>query len=96
MCKSQKSEVSPAEAAADDKRARFDALPSLEVSSEEVRDIPRGGGGYVNRLVRWLRSKQVLGSYKNNDMGWGGIVVTKRRSTPGTSANYPGRYTLRR
>jgi len=77
MCKSQKSEASPAEAAADDKRARFDALPFLEVSSEEVRDIPRGGGGYVNRLVRWLRSKQVLGSYKNNDMGWGGIVVNK-------------------
>jgi len=61
------------------KRARFDMLPSPEVSSAEVRHIPTTGGGYVGRLVEWLKSKNVLGkSYKNNDTGMDNIVINER------------------
>ena len=60
-----------------EKRARFDALPSPEVSSEAVRNIPVAGGGYVSRIVDWLKSKGVLGQYKNNETGWDNIVVCK-------------------
>jgi hypothetical protein len=79
MCEpqGQGAEAFPSELAVNDKRARFDALPSLELSSAEVRNIPRTGGDYVNRPVRWLRSKRVLGSYKNDDTGWGEIIVNK-------------------
>ena len=78
MCEPQKSEASPAEeAAVNDKRARFDALPSLEVSSEEVRAIPTAKGGYIDRIIQWLQPKQVLGSYKNNHTGWDDIIVNK-------------------
>ena len=58
-----------------EKRARFDALPSPEVSSEEVRNIPATGGGYVGRIVEWLKPKGVLGQYKNDETGWDNIVI---------------------
>jgi len=61
-----------------EKRAKFDALPSPEVSSVEVRNISAADGGYAGRIVQWLQSKDVLGkSYKNNDTGWGNIAVNK-------------------
>jgi len=59
-----------------EKRAKFDALTSPKVSSAEVRNIPTTGGGYVARLVEWLKPKSVFGSYKNNDTGWDNIVVS--------------------
>jgi len=76
MCKSQKSEASPAEAAADDKRARFDALPFLEVSSAAVRLIPRGKG-FVQGVIDWLKPRNVLGSHINYDTGWDNIILNR-------------------
>ena len=60
-----------------EKRARFDAMPSPEVSSDEVRNIPATGGGYVGRIVEWLKPKGVLGQYKNNETGWDNIVINR-------------------
>ena len=60
-----------------EKRARFDALPSPEVNSDEVRNIPATGGGYVGRIVEWLKPKGVLGQYKNNETGWDNIVINR-------------------
>ena len=60
-----------------EKRARFDALPSPEVSSEAVRNIPVAGGGYVSRIVDWLKSMGVLGQYKNDETGWDNIAVCR-------------------
>ena len=60
-----------------EKRARFDALPSPEVSSEAVRNIPHDGGGYIGRLVQWLQSKGVIGKYTNDETGWDNIVVNR-------------------
>jgi len=60
-----------------EKRAKFDALPSPEVSSDEVRNIPHGGGGYAERLVQWLQSKGVIGSYTNDETGWDNIIVSR-------------------
>jgi len=60
-----------------EKRAKFDALSSPEVSSEEVRHIPTIGGGYAGRLVDWLQSKGVIGSYKNDYTGMDNIAVNR-------------------
>ena len=60
-----------------EKRARFNALPSPEVNSDEVRNIPVTGGGYVGRIVEWLKSKGVLGQYKNDETGWDNIAVNR-------------------
>jgi hypothetical protein len=60
-----------------EKRARFDALPSQEVNSDEVRNIPATGGGYVGRIVEWLKPKGVLGQYKNDETGWDNIVINR-------------------
>jgi len=60
-----------------EKRARFDALPSPEVNSDEVRNIPHDGGGYVGRLVQWLQSKGVIGKYTNYETGWDNIIVNR-------------------
>jgi hypothetical protein len=60
-----------------EKRARFDALPSPEVSSDEVRNIPVTGRGYVGRIVEWLKPKGVLGQYKNDETGWDNIAVNR-------------------
>ena len=60
-----------------EKRARFDALPSPEVSSEAVRNIPRDESGYIGRLVQWLLSKGVIGKYTNDETGWDNIAVNK-------------------
>ncbi|MDR2592539.1 MAG: hypothetical protein LBC59_07015 [Chitinispirillales bacterium] len=65
----QGAEASPAEAAVNDKRARFDALPSLEVSSEEVRTLGHGEG-FLQRAINWLANKGVFGEYYNADVGW--------------------------
>jgi len=77
MCEPQKAGTSTADVADNEKRRWFDALVPVEVSSEEARNIPRAGGDYVNRLVWWLWSKRVLGSYKNSDRGWDNIVFNK-------------------
>jgi len=60
-----------------EKRTRFDALPSPEVSSAEVRSIPATGGGYASRLADWLQSKGVIGSYINEDIRMDNIVFNK-------------------
>jgi hypothetical protein len=72
-----------------EKRARFDALPSPEVCSDEVRDIPVTGGGYVGRIVDWLKSKGVIGQYKNDETGWDNIAVS-RSSVKGVIHHYAG------
>jgi len=72
-----------------EKRARFDALPAPEVSSVEVRNIPVTGGGYVGRIVEWLKSKGVLGRYKNDETGWDNIAVS-RSSVKGVIHHYAG------
>jgi len=62
-----------------EKRAKFDALPSPEISSVEVRNIPTVGGGYAGRLVDWLQSKGVIGNgYKNEDTGMENITINPR------------------
>ena len=60
-----------------EKRARFDALPSSEVSSEAVRNIQTTGGGYISRIVEWLKSIGVSGQYKNDETGWDNIAVNR-------------------
>ena len=60
-----------------EKRAKFDALPSPKVNSVEVRNIPHDGGGYVGRLVQWLQSKGVIGKYTNYETGWDNITVNR-------------------
>jgi hypothetical protein len=61
-----------------EKRTKFDALPSPEVSSDEIRNIPATGGGYVGRIVEWLKPKGVLGhKYKNDDTGWDNITISR-------------------
>ena len=60
-----------------EKRARFDALPSPEVSSDEVRNISHDGGGYIGKLVQGLLSKGVIGKYTNDETGWDNIIVNK-------------------
>ena len=61
-----------------EKRAKFDALPSPEVNSDEVRNIPATGGGYVGRIVEWLKPKGVLGhKYTNDDTGWDNITISR-------------------
>jgi hypothetical protein len=61
----------------DEKRARFDALPSPEVNSAEVRGIERGNG-FAQRVFKWLEPKNVFGVYKNDNTGWNDIAVNKR------------------
>ena len=52
-----------------EKRAKFDALPSPEVNSADVRNIPRGQG-YSRNIIDWLNKNDVLGDYRNVDKGW--------------------------
>jgi hypothetical protein len=54
---------------ADEKRARFDALPTLDVSTAEVKSIGRGEG-FRQRVIGWLAQKDVFGEYRNKDKGW--------------------------
>jgi|GEM_PF-1826119 len=53
---------------ANETRAKFDAIPSPEVSTAEVKSIERGQG-FVKRVVDWLTQKDVLGDYRNADTG---------------------------
>jgi hypothetical protein len=58
-----------------EKRARFDALTPVKVSSEEVRGIERGDG-FALRVIGWLKGKGVLGKkYTNDDTGWDNVEV---------------------
>jgi len=50
-----------------EKRKKFDAMASPEVSSAEVRNIPYVVGGYVDLVVKWLQPKKVFGMYKNTE-----------------------------
>jgi hypothetical protein len=59
------------------KRARFDVLSPVVVSSDEVRNIQHRDGGYIGRLVQWLQSKGVIGKYKNDETGWDNIAVNR-------------------
>ncbi|MCL2219399.1 MAG: hypothetical protein FWC23_03380 [Chitinispirillia bacterium] len=63
--------------AANETRAKFDAIPSPEVSSAEVKNIQRGQG-FVGRVIDWLTQKDALGDYKNTDRDWD--VTFNRRS----------------
>jgi len=60
-----------------EKRARFDALPSPEVSSDDVRGIWATGGG-DDDIIEWVMSKGVLGRYKNNDTGMDNITINEK------------------
>jgi len=57
-------------------RAKFDALPLLEVSSDNVRAIyeantaAAGGKSVLARSKEWIASKKLFGKYVNNDTGW--------------------------
>jgi len=55
-----------------EKRIRFDVLPSPEVSGAEVSVMFMEGttGGFIARIYDWLNSKKVLGVYKNTELGW--------------------------
>ena len=59
-----------------EKRARFDALPSPEVSSVKVRELSIAvsaepdGKRFAPRVFEWLRSINVLGSHVNAETGW--------------------------
>jgi hypothetical protein len=75
MCEPHGAEASSVEVAANEKRKRFDALPSVEVSSEEVRAIERGDG-FAQRVIGWLRGNGILGKkYVNDDTGWDNVEV---------------------
>jgi hypothetical protein len=56
-----------------EKRTRFDALPSPEVNSAEVGAIERGEG-FVQRIFKWLEQKNVFGIHKNDETGWDVIL----------------------
>ena len=57
-------------------RAKFDALPSPEVSSDNVRAIYEAspemadGRSLTSRVREWIRSKNIFGKYINDDTGW--------------------------
>jgi hypothetical protein len=55
-----------------EKRVRFDALLSPEVSSAEVDVIFRESAteGFIHKIYNWLNSKDVLGIHKNAETGW--------------------------
>ena len=59
-----------------DIRAKFDALPSPEVSSESVRAIyeaspsEAGGKSLTSRVREWVKSINKFGKYTNDDTGW--------------------------
>jgi len=61
----------------EERRTRFDKLASPEVSSEEVRNIPRGEG-FVQRVLSWVQSKNIFGQHTNKDTGWDNIGVSKK------------------
>jgi len=50
-------------------RLKFNALPSPEVSSADVRNIQRGQG-YIKKIIHWLSEKNALGEYHNADKNW--------------------------
>jgi len=57
-------------------RAKFDALPSPEVSSDNVRAIyeasttAAGGKSVLARSKEWIASKNLFSKYVNDDTGW--------------------------
>ena len=76
-----------------DKRAKFDALPSPEVSSKEVGGIPKGDG-FRQRVTDWIRQKDIFGEYTNSDTNWGiTFNATSVRNTLWHSA-YDGKIAL--
>jgi len=52
-----------------DKRAKFDAIAPIEVSTSDVKALGRGDG-FRARVIGWLERKGVFGSYRNADKGW--------------------------
>jgi hypothetical protein len=69
MYKSHKAETSQVEVVANDKRERFEALPTLEVNSTEVKSLGHGQG-FTKRTLEWLTQKDVFGDYRNIDKEW--------------------------
>jgi len=59
-----------------EKRVKFDALPSPEVNSASISNIPRGKG-FVQSVIEWLTPKNVFGEFKNKDTGWDNIKVNR-------------------
>ena len=57
-------------------RAKFDALPLPEVSSDNVRAIYEAspemasGKSTLTRAKEWIASKNLFGNYVNDDTGW--------------------------
>jgi hypothetical protein len=60
-----------------EKRIRFDALPSPEVNSAEISAI-RCDTGFVQQVIKWLETKNALGTHKNDETGWNDIAVNRR------------------
>ncbi|MCL2690276.1 MAG: hypothetical protein FWE57_10590 [Chitinispirillia bacterium] len=57
-------------------RAKFDALPSPEVSSADVRNIQRGQG-HPKRIIDWLNERGALGEHHNADKNWNIVFNNK-------------------
>ena len=75
-------------------RAKFDALPSPEVSSAEVSRIPKGEG-YFGRVIDRLEEMGVFGTYRNPDKGWDVIINSKSaRANFVKSSEYRGKIAL--
>jgi len=61
-------------------RAKFDALPSPEVSSANIRAIReastvQGSKSFVSNIIDFFRQKNLFGKYLNNDTGWDDISI---------------------
>ena len=67
MREPRRAETLPTEV--NDKRERFDALPSLEVSTSEVKALGHGEG-FRSRVIGWLKQKGVFGEHRNVHKGW--------------------------
>ena len=59
-----------------EKRAKFAALPSPEVSSDVISKLfsatreEAGGKSVLSRAKEWIASKNLFGNYTNDDTGW--------------------------
>jgi len=66
-----------------EKRAKFDALPSPEVNDSKVRSLQVAaaakphGKSFTSMIFDWLRDKNVLGKHINEEKGWGVEVNNK-------------------
>ncbi|MDR1360678.1 MAG: hypothetical protein LBJ82_06840 [Deltaproteobacteria bacterium] len=59
-----------------EQQAKFDQLQPVEVSSAEVKEL-RGGKDFTQRLIAWVESKGLFGTYDNADSRFTGVAFNQ-------------------